>query len=111
GFFINEHHILTNAHVLNDSGTVLVYVPDEGVYPEASIAVIDQDADMAVLNLPNVAGRALPLSEFIPEEGTEGFVAGFPRVIDTLQMGLTLHSTIKPVTLSGRTMGRSRTEG
>src|SRR5690606_38889667 len=35
----------------------------------------------------------------------------FPRVIDTLQMGLTLHSTIKPVTLSGRTMGRSRTEG
>jgi Tfp pilus assembly protein PilF len=112
GFFVSqEGHILTNAHVLDDQSQLLVYVPDQGVYPDAKTVFVDHDADMAVIHLPKITGRALPLSKSIPEEGTDSLVVGFPRVIDTLQMGLALHSTIKPVTLSAFTMGRSRTEG
>ena len=86
-----------------------VDVPDQGVFTEAKTIVIDQDADLAVLHLPSVQGRALPLSRSFAEEGTEALAVGFPRVIDTLQMGLTLHGTVKPVNISGVAMGRSRT--
>ena len=112
GFFMTQDgHILTNAHVLAPPAKLLVYVPDQGVFTEAKTIVIDQDADLAVLHLPSVQGRALPLSRSFAEEGTEALAVGFPRVIDTLQMGLTLHGTVKPVNISGVAMGRSRTQG
>jgi S1-C subfamily serine protease/tetratricopeptide (TPR) repeat protein len=112
GFFISRKgHILTNAHVLTDKARLFVYIPDQGVFPDAKTVTIDQDADLAVLQLPSIHGRALPLFESFAEEGTEALAVGFPRVIDTLQMGLTLHSTVKPVNVSGVAMGRSRTQG
>jgi S1-C subfamily serine protease len=111
GFFISrEGHILTNAHVLTHKARLLVYIPDEGVFSEAKVVTIDQDADLAVIHLSSIQDRALPLSESFAEEGTEALAVGFPRVIDTLQMGLTLHSTIKPVNVSGWIMGQSRTQ-
>lgn len=112
GFFISdEGHILTNAHVLPDPSTLLVYIPEQGVFLNATRVIVDQDADLAVLHLSSVRGRALPLSSVSAEEGTEALAAGYPRVIDTLQMGLTLHATVKPVNISGWAMGRSRTQG
>ncbi len=112
GFFMSQDgHILTNAHVLASSAKLLVYVPDQGVFTDAKTVAIDQDADLAVLHLPSVQGRVLPLAGAFAEEGTEALAVGFPRVIDTLQMGLTLHSTVKPVNVSGVAMGRSRTQG
>jgi tetratricopeptide (TPR) repeat protein len=112
GFFMSQDgHILTNAHVLAPSAKLLVYVPDQGVFTDAKTVTIDQDADLAVLRLPSLQGRALPLAGAFAEEGTEALAVGFPRIIDTLQMGLTLHSTVKPVNISGVAMGRSRTQG
>ena len=111
GFFISqEGHILTNAHVLTHKARLFVYIPDQGVFPDATTVTIDPDADLAVLQVPSIHGRALSLFESDAEEGTEALAVGFPRVIDTLQMGLTLHSTVKPVNVSGLTMGRSRTQ-
>lgn len=112
GFFMSQDgHILTNAHVLISSAKLLVYVPDQGVFTDAKIVTIDQDADLAVLHLPQGHDRALSLFGTLAEDGAEGLAVGFPRVIDTLQMGLMLHGTVKPVNVSGLTMGRSRTQG
>ncbi len=112
GFFISQQgHILTNAHVVAPEEKLLVYVPHMGVFPDARMVAIDQDADLAVLHLPEVQGRALALATGSAEEGTDALAVGFPRVIDTLQMGLTLHSTVKPLNVSGVVMGRSRTAG
>ncbi len=112
GFFISQDgHILTNAHVLVPSAKLLVYVPDQGVFTDAKIVTIDQDADLAVLHLPQGHDRALSLFGTLAEDGAESLAVGFPRVIDTLQMGLMLHGTVKPVNVSGVTMGRSRTQG
>ncbi|MBA3965660.1 MAG: serine protease [Nitrospirales bacterium] len=112
GFFISQDgHILTNAHVLVPSAKLLVYVTDQGVFTDANIVTIDQDADLAVLHLPQGHGRALSLFGTLAEDGAEGLAVGFPRIIDTLQMGLMLHGTVKPVNISGVTLGRSRTQG
>lgn len=112
GFFISQDgHILTNAHVLFPPAKLLVYVPGQGVFTDVKIVTIDQDADLAVLYLPQGHDRALSLFGTLAEDGAEGLAVGFPRVIDTLQMGLMLHGTVKPVNVSGVTMGRSRTQG
>ncbi len=111
GFFISdEGHILTNAHVLTDNSSLLIYIPGHGVFSDARRIAIDQDADLAVVHLPFAHDRALTFSRDFPEEGTEVFAAGYPRVTDTLQMGLMLHATVKPINMTGWTYGRTRTQ-
>ena len=113
GVFISEQGlVLTNAHVVEDSTRLFVYVRNQAVDSAAKVLAIDSDLDVAVLRVQtDYPAPFLPLAAEIPDEGTPTIAVGYPRVSDVLQMGLTLHASVFPMTISGAAMGRSRTAG
>lgn len=108
-FISQQGLLLTNAHVIHDSTRILVY----GVGTEAStpeIIAVDPDLDLAAMRLPYPhAVPYLPLAQVSPEDGTVAVTIGYPRLPDVLQMGLTIHPSVFPVTVSGEATGQSRT--
>ena len=113
GVFISEQGlILTNAHVIEDSSRLFVYIRNQAVDPAAQVLAIDSDLDIAVLRVHmDHPVPFLPLAAEVPDEGTPTIAVGYPRVPDVLQMGLALHASVFPMTISGAAMGRSRTAG
>ncbi len=125
GFFVDANGLLvTNAHVVEKSTRLYVYVRDQEVYraPEIvdsndegdatiSVVAMDSDLDLAALRIRDAKIDPLELAMDNPPEGTEVIAVGYPRVTDILQMGFTLHATIVPGTVSGLAEGRSRTNG
>jgi len=113
GVFISEQGlVLTNAHVIEDSTRLFVYVRNQAVDPAAQVLAIDSDLDIAVLRVhTDQTVPFLPLAAEVPDEGTPTIAVGYPRVSDVLQMGLALHASVFPMTISGAAMGRSRTAG
>ena len=111
-FISSDGLVLTNAHVVEDSTRLFVYIRNQAVDPVAQIIAIDPDLDVAALRVHTDHPVAfLPLAAEDPEEGTEAIAVGYPRISDVLQMGLTLHATVIPMTITGQAMGRSRTTG
>ena len=113
GVFISEQGlILTNAHVVEDSTRLFVYIRNQAVDSAAKVLAIDSDLDVAVLRVQtDYPAPFLPLATEVPDEGGPTIAVGYPRVSDVLQMGLTLHASVFPMTISGVAMGRSRTAG
>lgn len=113
GVFISEQGlVLTNAHVVEDSTRLFVYIRNHAVDPAATVLAIDSDLDIAALRVhTDHPVSFLPLAAEVPDEGTPTIAVGYPRVSDVLQMGLTLHASVFPMTISGAAMGRSRTAG
>lgn len=110
GVFISQTGVLlTNAHVIHESTRILIYgeAGTETLIPE--IVAVDPDLDLAALRVttPHPVSY-LPLARESPEDGTTAVVIGYPRLPDVLQMGLTIHPTVFPVTVSGEAMGQSR---
>jgi Trypsin-like peptidase domain/Tetratricopeptide repeat len=113
GVFISEQGVvLTNAHVVEDSTRLFVYIRDQTVDPSAQILAVDSDLDIAALLVhTDHLVPFLPLAAEVPDEGTPTIAVGYPRVSDVLQMGLTLHASVIPMTITGEAIGRSRTAG
>ena len=113
GVFISEQGlVLTNAHVVEDSTRLFVYIRNQAIDPAAQVLAIDSDLDIAALHVQtDHPVPFLPLAAEIPDEGTPTIAVGYPRVSDVLQMGLTLHASVIPMTITGAAMGRSRTAG
>ncbi len=113
GVFISEQGlVLTNAHVVEDSTRLFVYIRNQAIDPAATVVAIDPDLDLAVLRIQtDYPVPFLPLAAESPDEGTPTIAVGYPRVPDVLQMGLTLHASVIPMTIAGAAMGRSRTAG
>ncbi len=112
GFFVDDHGLLvTNAHVIEESTRLYVYVRDQEVYRSPDVVAVDPDLDLAALRIQETEGHPLTLSMDHPPEGTEVIAVGYPRVTDILQMGFELHGTIVPGTVSGLAQGRSRKNG
>lgn len=113
GVFISEQGlVLTNAHVVEDATRLFVYIRNQAVDPAAQVVAIDSDLDVAALRVQtDQPVPFLPLAAEVPDEGTPTIAVGYPRVSDILQMGLTLHASVFPMTISGAAMGRSRTAG
>ena len=110
GVFISPDGLLiTNAHVIHESTRILVYGAAEGQTPTPEIVAVDPDLDLAALRLtyPHSVPY-LPLAKEPPEDGMAAVTIGYPRLPDVLQMGLTIHPTVFPVTVSGEAMGQSR---
>jgi len=113
GVFISEQGlVLTNAHVVEDSTRLFVYIRNQAIDPAAQVLAIDSDLDLAALRVhTDHPVPFLPLAAEIPDEGTPTIAVGYPRVSDVLHMGLTLHASVIPMTITGAAMGRSRTAG
>ena len=113
GVFISEQGVvLTNAHVVEDSTRLFVYIRNQAVDPAAQVLAIDSDLDIAALRVQtDHPVPFLPLAAEVPDEGTPTIAVGYPRVSDVLHMGLTLHASVIPMTITGAAMGRSRSAG
>jgi Tfp pilus assembly protein PilF len=113
GVFISEQGvILTNAHVVEDSTRLFVYIRNQAIESATELLAIDPDLDLAALRIhTDVPVPYLPLATEIPDDGTPAIAVGYPRVSDVLHMGLTLHASVIPMTITGAAMGRSRTAG
>jgi cytochrome c-type biogenesis protein CcmH/NrfG len=113
GVVISEQGVvLTNAHVVEDSTRLFVYIRNQAIDTGATVLAIDSDLDLAALRIhTDLPVPFLPLAAEIPDEGTPTIAVGYPRVSDVLHMGLTLHTSVIPMTITGAAMGRSRTAG
>lgn len=113
GVFISEQGlVLTNAHVVEDSTRLFVYIRNQAIDSGATVLALDSDLDLAALRVhTDQPVPFLPLAAESPEEGTPAIAVGYPRVSDILHMGLTLHASVIPMTITGAAMGRSRTAG
>ena len=113
GVFISEQGlVLTNTHVVEDSTRLFVYIRNQAVDPAVQVLAIDSDLDLAALRVQtDLPVPFLSLAAEVPDEGTPTIAVGYPRVSDVLQMGLTLHASVIPMTITGAAMGRSRTAG
>ena len=113
GVFISDQGlVLTNAHVVEDSTRLFVYIRNQAVDSAAQLLAIDSDLDIAALRVQtDHPVPFLPLAAEVPDEGTPTIAVGYPRVSDVLHMGLTLHASVIPMTITGAAMGRSRTAG
>jgi Tfp pilus assembly protein PilF len=111
GVIISEQGlILTNAHVVEDSTRLFVYIRNQAIDSAAQIVAIDSDLDLAALCVhTDHPVPFLPLAAESPDEGTPTIAVGYPRILDVLHMGLTLHASVVPMTITGAAMGRSRT--
>lgn len=110
GVFISQAGLLlTNAHVIHESTRIVIYgeAGTETLIPE--VLAVDPDLDLAALRVtaPHPVSY-LPLAGEPSEEGTAAVAIGYPRLPDVLQMGLTIHPTVFPVTVSGEALGQSR---
>jgi S1-C subfamily serine protease len=112
GFFVTKDGILvTNAHILEDAERILVYVENQAVFANPRVLFVDPDADLAALQLQSAEVTALQFAQHAPDEATQVIAVGYPRLIDVLNMGFALHSTITPGTINGHVNGRTRIEG
>jgi hypothetical protein len=109
GFLVNpEGLVVTNAHVLEDSSQILVYVGDQEIYDNPQIVTVDTDLDLAALRIPLTHHASLGLANEPASEGAEVMAVGYPRLTDVLNMGFALHPTIVPGSVNGIVQGRSR---
>jgi S1-C subfamily serine protease len=109
GFLVNSEGLLvTNAHVLEDSSRILVYMRDQEIYDHAQIIAVDTDQDLAALQIPLSGSASLALASESVSEGAEVMAVGYPRLTDVLNMGFALHHTIVPASINGIVQGRSR---
>ena len=113
GVFISEQGVvLTNAHVVEDSTRLFVYIRNQAIDSGATVLAIDSDLDLAALRIhTDLPVPFLPLAAETPDDGTPTIAVGYPRVSDVLHMGLTLHASVIPMTITGAAMGRSRSAG
>ena len=110
GFLVNGDGLLiTNAHVLEDSSRLLIYVGNQEVYSNPVIVAVDPDRDLAAIRIPLSSASALTLAGQPSPEGNDVVAVGYPRLTDVLNMGFALHPTIVPGTMNGIIQGRSRT--
>lgn len=101
--------LLTNAHVIHESTRILVYGAADGRTATPEVVAVDPDLDLAALRLTYTHPVPyLSLAKEPPEDGMPAVTIGYPRLPDVLQMGVTIHPTVFPVTVSGEAMGQFR---
>jgi len=82
GFFIRPGQVATNLHVVDGASRVEIRTFDgKGkTYPALGVAGIDEEGDLALLNIdmPESRTRTLEMAAAVPEEGEKIFVIGNP---------------------------------
>ena len=76
GFFVSATHAVTNAHVVAGSQATTVTIG--GATLDAVVVAFDDEADLALLNVPGARAPALRLAQTTPARGTTGVALGYP---------------------------------
>ncbi|MGE2732694.1 acid resistance serine protease MarP [Mycolicibacterium vaccae] len=76
GFVVSPQRVMSNAHVVAGSDSVTVEV--DGQSYEASVVSYDPQADISILDVPNLPAAPLQFVEDEAPSGTDGIVMGYP---------------------------------
>ncbi len=77
GFVIAPNRVMSNAHVVAGSDSVTVEA-DDGTEYDATVVSYDPDADISILDVPNLPIQPLQFAEEPAKSGTDAVVLGFP---------------------------------
>jgi S1-C subfamily serine protease len=76
GFVIAPNRVMSNAHVVAGSDSVSVQA--EGQTYDATVVSYDPNADISILDVPNLPQRPLVFAEQPAKSGTDAVVLGYP---------------------------------
>jgi S1-C subfamily serine protease len=76
GFVIAPNRVMSNAHVV--AGTESVTVEAEGEKYDATVVSYDPNADISILDVPNLPQSPLVFAEEPAKTGTDAVVLGYP---------------------------------
>jgi len=76
GFVIAPNRVMSNAHVVAGSDTVTVEA--DGKTYDATVVSYDPDADISILDVPNLPQRPLVFAQHPADPGTDAVVLGYP---------------------------------
>ncbi|MBJ7386567.1 MAG: acid resistance serine protease MarP [Mycolicibacterium sp.] len=76
GFVVAPNRVMSNAHVVAGSETVTVEV--DGQSYDASVVSYDPNADISILDVPNLPSAPLEFHMAEAESGTDSVVLGYP---------------------------------
>ncbi len=76
GFVVAPNRVMSNAHVV--AGSDSVTVESDGQTYEASVISYDPNADISILDVPNLPALPLPFAEKPAVPGTDVLVLGYP---------------------------------
>ncbi|HPY24422.1 MAG: hypothetical protein QG655_679 [Actinomycetota bacterium] len=76
GFVVAPNRVMSNAHVVAGSDTVSVEA--EGQTYDATVISYDPDADISILDVPNLPQKPLVFADQPAKSGTDAVVLGFP---------------------------------
>ncbi len=77
GFVIAPNRVMSNAHVVAGSDSVTVEAEDGNEY-DATVVSYDPNADISILDVPNLPIQPLQFAEEPAKSGTDAVVLGFP---------------------------------
>ena len=76
GFVVAPNRVMSNAHVVAGSESVTVEV--DGDTYDASVVSYDPNADISILDVPNLPAAPLPFVDAPAPGGTDAIVMGYP---------------------------------
>ncbi|MGE0215671.1 acid resistance serine protease MarP [Mycolicibacterium sp.] len=76
GFVVAPNRVMSNAHVVAGADSVTVEV--DGQEYEAGVVSYDPDADISILDVPNLPSAPLQFADEEAPTGTDGIVMGYP---------------------------------
>jgi S1-C subfamily serine protease len=78
GWVVASERVVTNAHVVAGSTTTSVLVDGKTERLRATVVRYDPETDLAVLDVPGLSEKALPLNSAQQANGAAVFAAGYP---------------------------------
>ncbi len=77
GFVVDDHRVMTNAHVVAGTAGLAVLPAGSTVALPATVVVFDPDTDVAILDVPGLEAPALHFGAEL-SRGDDAVVAGYP---------------------------------
>ncbi|BBX19952.1 acid resistance periplasmic serine protease MarP [Mycolicibacterium duvalii] len=93
GFVVAPNRVMSNAHVVAGSDTVTVEV--DGQTYDAIVVSYDPDADISILNVPDLPSAPLQFADGEVPSGTDGIVMGYPGGGDFVATPARVRETIE----------------
>lgn len=93
GFVVAPNRVMSNAHVVAGSDSVTVEV--DGQTYDAEVVSYDPDADISILDVPNLPSAPLTFAETPAATGTDGIVMGYPGGGDFVATPARVRETIE----------------